>query len=390
MTSVDEQTTAAGSLLERAKSLVPLVDEYAQEADETGKLADAVVDAFQRAGLVGMWVPKSLGGAELDPISSLEVVEQISYGDPSAGWVLMAEGLETGTAGAYLGEEAIAQMFSGDRMPVIAGQGTRPGLAVPHDGGYLLTGSWSFASGVKHASYTHSLAIVEGTGEPRIFVVPVEQANLIDNWDVLGLRGTGSIDYTMDSVFVPEAYCHPATTETPLRGGNLLKLGIIGFVNIGHTGWALGVGRRMLDELRTLVQNKAGRPGALAESDRFQEEYAQAELKFRAARALAFETWRDVTETLDRGDHLSVRQHTLIRGSLTNTTWSVQEIGTFVYIAAGTAAMRDGTLQRLFRDLHAGTQHLTSSPPVVREVGRELAGLAEGQVWQFVQLVDPA
>jgi alkylation response protein AidB-like acyl-CoA dehydrogenase len=302
----------------------------------------------------------------------------------------MAEGLETGTAGAYLGEEAIAQMFSGDRMPVIAGQGTRPGLAVPHDGGYLLTGSWSFASGVKHASYTHSLAIVEGTGEPRIFVVPVEQANLIDNWDVLGLRGTGSIDYTMDSVFVPEAYCHPATTETPLRGGNLLKLGIIGFVNIGHTGWALGVGRRMLDELRTLVQNKAGRPGALAESDRFQEEYAQAELKFRAARALAFETWRDVTETLDRGDHLSVRQHTLIRGSLTNTTWSVQEIGTFVYIAAGTAAMRDGTLQRLFRDLHAGTQHLTSSPPVVREVGRELAGLAEGQVWQFVQLVDPA
>jgi alkylation response protein AidB-like acyl-CoA dehydrogenase len=390
MTSVEERATNTSDLIERAKALVPLVDAQAAAGDENGVLSDEVIDGFHREGRVGMWVPKPLGGLELDTVTSLQVIEQISYADPSAGWVLMAEALETGTAGAYLGDEAVEQLFSGDRMPVIAGQGTRPGTAVKHDGGYLLSGSWSFASGIRHAGYTHSLAAVEGTDEVRICIVPVEQATLIDNWDVLGLRGTASIDYTMDSVFVPEAYTHLATTETPLRGGNLLSLGIIGFVNIGHSGWALGVGRRMLDELATLARGKAGRPGAQADTDSFQEEFANAELKLRAARALLVETWRDAQETLDGGDHLSVRQHTLIRGALTNATWTVQDVGMFAYLAGGTTALRDGTLQRLFRDLHAGTQHLTSSPPVVRAVGRELAGLAEGKVWQFVTLVDPA
>ena len=98
---------------------------------------------------------------------------------------------------------------------MITGQGTRPGTAVSTDGGYLLSGSWSFASGIKHSTHIHTLAIIEETGEPRIFVLPVEKATLIDNWDVLGLRATGSIDYTIDSVFIPEAYTHFATSEDP-------------------------------------------------------------------------------------------------------------------------------------------------------------------------------
>ncbi len=353
-----------------------------------GKLTDDVFDALHREGLFGMWTPRPLGGTELGPVPSLEALEHISYADPSAGWLLMAGALETGTAGAYLADEAVAEIFAGDRLPIVAGQGTRPGVAVPTDGGFSLSGAWSFASGIRQADCTHSLAAVEGTEEMRIFVVPVEKVTLIDNWDVLGLRATGSIDYTMDSVFVPEGFSHPATTETPKRGGNLFALGIIGFVSMGHTGWALGSGRRMLDELAALARNKAGRPGALAESDSFQEKFANAELKFRAARALVYETWADVQETLERGDHLSVRQHTLIRGALTNSTWSVQEIAAFVYLAAGTTALREGALQRLFRDVHAGTQHVTSSPPVIHAVGRELAGLAEGERWRFIQLVE--
>jgi alkylation response protein AidB-like acyl-CoA dehydrogenase len=389
MTSVDEQTSVGMSLPERAKALVPLVDQHGPAGDVNGVLSEEVIDAFHREGLESMWCPKELSGAELDAVSSLEVVEQISYADPSAGWVLMAHALQSATAGAYLGDDAVEQLFSGDRVPVIAGQGTRPGTLVRKDGGFLLSGSWSFASGVKHAGYTHSLAAVDGTQEMRICVVPVEKATLIDNWDVLGLRATASIDYTMDSVYVPESWTHVATQDTPLRGGGVLWLGIIGFVCIGHSGWALGVGRRLLDELRTLAQSKAGRPGAQADSDSFQQGYANAELKLRAARALLFETWADVQETIDRGDRVSVRQHTMMRGALTNATWTAQEIGTFAYLAGGTTALRDGTMQRVFRDLHAGTQHLTSSPPVIREIGRELAGLAPGKTWQFVQLVDP-
>jgi alkylation response protein AidB-like acyl-CoA dehydrogenase len=385
--TVASQDVAASDLPARAESLIPLVDEQAQAAEEKGALTDAVVEEFHRTGLISMWVPRSLGGAELDPVSSLEVIEQISYADPSAGWVLMAAALATGTGAAYLQDSAVNELYGGDRLPVIAGQGTRPGNAVPQDGGFLLSGSWSFGSGLLHSSHTHSLAIIEGTREARIFVAPVEKATFLDNWDVLGLRATGSIDYAMDNVFVPEEFTHFATSESTKRG-SVYALGIIGFAMICHSGWALGVGRRMLDELVNLVQSKAGRPGAQAERDSFQESFAKAEGAFRAARALVYETWKDVRETLDRGEPLSVRQHTLIRLALTHATWAVHDVAMFVYLTAGTTALRSGTLQRLFRDVHAGTQHVTSSPPVIQACGRELAGLADGKAWLFLELID--
>jgi alkylation response protein AidB-like acyl-CoA dehydrogenase len=299
----------------------------------------------------------------------------------------MAAALATGTGAAYLQDSAVNELYGGDRLPVIAGQGTRPGNAVPQDGGFLLSGSWSFGSGLLHSSHTHSLAIIEGTREARIFVAPVEKATFLDNWDVLGLRATGSIDYAMDNVFVPEEFTHFATSESTKRG-SVYALGIIGFAMICHSGWALGVGRRMLDELVNLVQSKAGRPGAQAERDSFQESFAKAEGAFRAARALVYETWKDVRETLDRGEPLSVRQHTLIRLALTHATWAVHDVAMFVYLTAGTTALRSGTLQRLFRDVHAGTQHVTSSPPVIQACGRELAGLADGKAWLFLELID--
>jgi alkylation response protein AidB-like acyl-CoA dehydrogenase len=381
-------TTTAPDLPQRAKLVAELADEHAEAGDQQGQLAQPVVDALHREGLFGMWVPRSIrGGAELDPVSSLEVIENLSYGDPSTGWVLMASALAIGTGAAFLDDTAVADLFGGERLPVIAGQGTRPGTAVRQDGGFLLSGSWSFASGIKHGTHIHTLGVIQETGEPRIFVLPVERATLVDNWDVLGLRGTGSIDYRIDSVFVPEGYTHFAITEAPRRGGSLYTIGVIGFAVICHSAWGCGIGRRLLDELAAAVRAKAGRAGALGASDSFQEQYAKAEATYRSARALVYESWRDVNETLDRGDRLSVRQHTLIRLAMANVTWSAHEVAMFVYKAAATTALRAGTIQRLFRDMHAGTQHVTSSPPVYQAIGRELAGMADDKRWQFLDLV---
>jgi alkylation response protein AidB-like acyl-CoA dehydrogenase len=287
-----------------------------------------------------------------------------------------------------LKDEAVKELFSGPRLPVIAGQGTRPGKAIPTKGGFKLSGSWSFASGIKHGTHIHTLGLIDGTNEARIFVLPVGKAKLIDNWDVLGLRATGSIDYTTDNVFVPEAYTHPATTEEPLRGGNLYRIGIIGFAGLCHSGWACGIGRRVLDELIQVVTEKAGRPGTLADSASFQEQLAETEAVVRSARAFVYETWNDASATLARGDKLSVRQNSLIRLALAHSTWSAHEAATFAYKAAGTQALRAGTIQHLFRDMHAGTQHITSSPPVYASIGRELGGLAKGKKWLFLNLVD--
>jgi alkylation response protein AidB-like acyl-CoA dehydrogenase len=385
------EAVSSAALPARATAVASVADAHADAADRDGRLSAPVVEALHGEGLFGMWVPRSVrGGIELDPVSSLQVIENLAYGDPSTAWVFMAAALATGTGAAYLGDAAVDELFAGDRLPVIAGQGTRPGTAVPHDGGFLLSGSWSFASGIKHASHIHTLGVIEGTGEPRIFVLPVGEATLIDNWDVLGLRGTGSIDYRIDGAVVPEAYTHFAVTDVPKRGGPLFTLGIIGFASMCHSGWACGIGRRLLDELTKKVHGGVGRTGGLANSESFLEQYAKAEATYRSARALVYETWGDITSTLDAGGRLSVRQQTLMRLAMAHVNWSSHEVAQFVYTAAGTMALRSGTIQRLFRDMHAGTQHVTCAPPVFRSTGRELAGLASGKKWLFLDLVDEA
>ncbi len=383
--------TLQADLPARASVVAPIADEHADAGDRQGQLALPVVEAMHREGLYGMWVPRTVrGGVELDPVPSLQVIENVSYGDPSAGWVLMASALAIGTGAAYLATEAVEALFGGDRLPVIAGQGTRPGTAVPADGGFVLSGSWSFASGIKHATHIHTLGIIQGTGEPRIFVLPVTQATLVDNWDVLGLRGTGSIDYTIENVFVPEAFTHFAVTESPKRGGALYTIGIIGFAAMCHSAWACGIGRRLLDELMKKVRAGVGRSGSLAESEMFHEQYAKAEATYRSARALVYDTWGDIGATLERGGTLSVRQHSLMRLAMSHVNWSCHDVAEFVYKSAGTVALRAGTIQRLFRDMHAGTQHITSAPPVIRNAGRELAGMAHGKKWLFLDLIEEA
>jgi alkylation response protein AidB-like acyl-CoA dehydrogenase len=376
-------------LAQRAKQLLPLLDRHAPHADQDGRLAPEVVGALRQDRLFLMWTPKELGGFELDPVQSLDVLAIASYGDASAGWVLMAANLAIGTAGAYLGDSAAAELFAAGAYPVIAGQGTRPGTATRVEGGFTLTGSWSFGSGLLHSTHTHSLAIIAETGEARIFVTPVEQANLkLDSWDVMGLRGTGSVDYTIEGVFVPEAYSHAAFTTEPLRGGAIFRSGIMGFAEICHSGWAVGVGRRLLDELGALIVGKAGRPGALSASDSFQEKYAKLEASYRAARALVYETWTDVTRTMTAGSPLSVRQHTMIRLALGHITHALADVASGVYLLSGTTGLRRGPIERLVRDVHAGTQHITSAPVMWQSAGRELAGLAPGKHWVLLDLVD--
>ena len=381
--------TSDTSLVESGRRLAPLIREHDTYGDTHGELAPAVINAFHEAGMFGMWVPEVLGGSELDPLSSLELVEQVSYEDPATGWVLFAASVAPGAAGVFLPDGGAQRVFGGNRLPAMAGQGTRAGTAVRVEGGHRLSGSWNFASGSRHSDFIFTLAVVEDTHEPRLFVVPVDEVTLVDgSWDVLGLRGTGSMDYEIDDVFVPEDSSYSAMLEEPVRGGPLGRLGLVQTPAIGHSAWATGIGRRLLDEFSSMVRRKAGRAGAQAESDSFQEQYANAEATLRSARALLFETWTDVWETLTRGDLLSTRQSTLIRLAHNNATWSAFRVGQFVYVAGGSDALRAGPIQRLYRDLLGGTQHISSAPPLLRACGRELAGLAEGKRWVYMDLVD--
>ncbi|MEV0623711.1 acyl-CoA dehydrogenase family protein [Nonomuraea sp. NPDC050404] len=377
---------AGTTLLDRARDLRTLIEREAGPAEAQGRLTTPVVDALHDAGLFSIWVPKPLDGAELSPRELLDLFTELSYADPSTGWVVMATTLENGTAGAYLGDEGVERLFGGARMPLIAGQGTRPGVAVREDGGFRLSGQWGFASGMLHSQFSHSAAAVEGTGEVRIFITPLDDVKMLGNWDVLGLRATGSIDYSIDGAFVPESHTHVFTQDEPLRGGAIYRLGLLDQALICHSGWALGIGRRLLDELAGHAGARAGRPGQIAGSDAFHADFARTEAKFRAAKALVHETWDDAERTLDAGGRLGVRQETLLRLALNHMTSTVAEVATFVYASGGTSALRDGLVQRLFRDVHAGTTHILSGPQALKECGRELAGLAQNQSWAVLTL----
>jgi indole-3-acetate monooxygenase len=291
--------------------------------------------------------------------------------------------------GAYVGEEAAAEIFAGDRMPLISGQGTRPGVAVPQHDGYVISGNWSFGSGMKHAAWTHSLVQVQGTDTFLIATARVQDAKLQwGSWDTLGLRATGSIDYSMDSVHVPESFTFPADAAFSSRGGPYYKLGIMGIIASGHGAWALGTVGRMLDELRSYAAARRGRAGAQADNAAFLQQLSDAEGTFRAARALLYETWNDIEETLRRGDDLSKEQETRYRLALAHTTWACMDVANWVVDAAATVAIKPSVVQRHFRDMKTGAQHMTSGPAVRQNVGRMLAGEQPRKRWVFVDLVD--
>lgn len=378
------------ALLVRIDEITPLLKSQAEENEELGRLTDPAVQALHNSGVFRLGIPRELGGYEASPRQVIEVIEKLSYADASTGWAVMALQMITGTTAAYQGKDATDELFANGGYHLMAGQGTRMGQAKTVDGGYLLTGSWSFASGLPHASHIHTAAVVLETGQPLVFTLPKEQATIVDNWDVMGLKASGSIDYSCEDLFVPESYTYDVTTKESVYGGALYRMGLANMSGINHAGWALGVGRRMLDEMKALARKKSGAPGASVDTDQFAAEYAKAEATLRSARAFVFEVWRDNEATLGNGELLSAEQETLTRLALNNATWSAHEVCMTVYKWAATAALRHGDLQRFFRDMHAGTQHMTSGPVVLQACGRMLSGLAKDAEWVFFSLAEKA
>ena len=178
-----------------------LIGDEAEQGEALGRLTDTTLAALHDAGFAGLWVPEVLGGIELWPVESLEVLEALSYADGSTGWVVMAAQTGTGTGAAYIAPSAARDLFEG-KQPLISGHGAAMGRADVEGNGFRLSGNWSYASGLLQSAYIHTGGIVFENGEPRIdpttgepefriFVVPVGEATLKGNWDVLGLRATG-------------------------------------------------------------------------------------------------------------------------------------------------------------------------------------------------------
>lgn len=377
----------------------PKLAANAQPDDELGNLSEETFELLRPLRFSHLLVSSELGGAQMCPTEVIKLVEAVSYWSGSAGWVSMVHCVIGGMSGAFLSDSAVERLFAPGTDNRFSGQGAPLGLLKKTKGGFLLNGRWMYGSGFKYATWSHSACFVDdGTGQPakdeagNLIVMcahaPIGEHTPLGNWDVLGLKASGSIDYSSQDVFIPDDLVFPILTASPQRMKELGSLGAIGLSSIGHTGWVMGVVRRMLDEIANFARSKSGRAGMLGESEKFWYDYGRAEGSYRAARAFCLETWTEIEDSFARGKPASTRQISLIHLAKDE----IHEVGVkvceFAYRASGGAGVRAGDIQRLFRDMMVAANHITASPALLSKVGREIGGGWNNRTWRFYDLIE--
>ncbi len=352
-------------LLERARELRSTIDASGAEAAAAGDTAlpQAMVDACFEAGLYATLSPRAVGGAEMPIDECLDVFAEVAYADGSAGWSLMAGATAACFFGAYCTDSFTDEMFAGGVVPVVAGQFAPNGTAVPDGDGFRLTGAYSFGSGLAHADWVGGGAFTappEGEqAEFRLMVVPRSDAEVLGNWDVLGLRATASYDYRIDA-HVPAHATFEFFSPTRHRGGPIYDLGVIILTEIGHMGWTIGVVRRAIDEAVAIARGRArmAAPSVIAEDPRFRHEFAMAVSRFEAAETWCRQAFSRAEQAAEAGSGRDPALATHVKQSATLLTQEGMALIRSLYEWCGTEALRDGPLQRCFRDIHAGSQHV--------------------------------
>ena len=341
------------------------------------------VDALRQAGLFGVMTPRELGGAELSLLDSIDVFAEVARADGSAGWCLMAGASAVAFFGSYAADDFAAKMFA-DGVPLVAGQFAPNGVGVPTQGGYRVTGSYQFGSGIHYAEWVGVGFLVnppEGSDQPARYlfgVVPKVDVDLRGNWDVLGLAATASWDYGIEDAFVPEGATFLFAAPTRQRGGPTFELGVIAQTAAGHAGFAEGVTRRALDELATIARSKV-RMGAgtfLKDDERFLHALGTLESRFHSARSWMRASFAQIEQTVVTTGRLDPILNNRVRQATVHITQEGADIVRQAYLLAGTTALRAGALQRCFRDIHAGSQHFFASPASTLDYARDLMAAA--------------
>jgi len=369
------------ALLDAVSNIRGILAADANESEALRTLPPASVQALTDSGLFALKCPRELGGAEADPVTQIEVIEAVSYIDAAAGWCLSISSGTLSVIAARLPQRGIDQLFAGGRPPRCAGA-LSPGTAVRTDGGYRVTGRWPWASGVRHAEWVLSLGIVQSAQErphPWMFVVPADQVQIHDTWNVVGLKGTGSCDFSLNDHFVPEALSFDAHEWEPLRGGALYHLGLPGLVVNELAGVALGVGRRALDEIVALAKGKRrgyGKQTLMADRGAFQRALGLSDMRLRAARAHVLDIYERAWQTVSSGGRPDAETQVEMRSAATFAMDVALEVATSAFHYGGGAAIQLGSaLQRCLRDIQAGSAHLLASDIVYELRGQCMLGM---------------
>jgi indole-3-acetate monooxygenase len=368
-------------LIERARTLAPLIAREADEIERARSLTEPVVSALIDNGLYRVLLPQSLGGAEAPPEIFMQMLEEVAKADASTAWCL-GQCSVCAMVAAYLDADAASEIFN--TPPGILAWGAIANEVQVVPGGYRANARWDFASGSRQASWLGAhVRIVEADGtarlkpsgapEVRTILFPLTSATIYDVWDVIGLNGTGTDSYSVENLFIPEKFAALRDDPTALREhGPLYKLSTNIVFGLGFAAVSLGVARASLDAAIELARGKESVGiRAMRENSAVQGQIGRTEGNLRAARAYLYatvtEVWRELTRTGDVNEDHRVALRLA-------ATWTIHQaaavVDTAYHMAGATAVFRANKFERRFRDMHAIAQQIQARDTHYEDVGK--------------------
>lgn len=379
---------------ERARGLQALLDAHGAEIDRRRELTPQIVDALVDQDMMRLLVPRGLGGQEIHLVEFCKTTEAVAWADASTAWFVNQSNVSLATSVAAMAPDVAATLCGGPRTGLAWGAKHPNSKAIRVDGGYRLTGTWSFGSGSRHTTWIGAHSNVQnpdgtphiryGRPDDRTFLFLKEKAQVTDDWQVLGLRGTGSDTYSVADLFIPDEYA-PArdAPEERRETGPLYAIMSNLLYATGFCGVALGVGRRMLETYTQLARGKQNRAAvsAMATNQAIQREIGSLEAKLSAARAFVHEAAGQVYDAAAAGN-LDVDQRLRLRLATTHAMNEAADVAVACYRGAGTTAILDSApFERRFRDAMSVSQHLQGMSAHIEMVGRHIIGCDNVVQW---------
>lgn len=377
-----------------ARGMRELVVAQAGESERLRTIAPAVVDEMWACGLMQSFNPIAAGGVEPSFTAMIETWIEMAWQDGSFGWIGIANLPSSFAAAAYLPDEGFAEVFTAnDNRVTLGGQFFPNGQGAAVEGGYRVSGSWSFGSGTGHSEYVCAGFFPMDNGEMRwasegmpemlVAVIPRAEIDFRDGWHVQGLKGTGSYDYGVDDVFVPASRTFGLFSRVPYRGSSpATRMGLMPVTAAGHASWALGIAKSMLDDVEALAATKfrMSDMASLASRPTFQKDLAHHVAAWRAARLLVLDAFGTAEAVVAGGDDLTPALRADMRVAAVYATDVSRQAAEWAHLAAGTTSIREGSrLERGFRDIYTGTQHAFISEKVAMDVAQIWLGIIEDQ-----------
>jgi alkylation response protein AidB-like acyl-CoA dehydrogenase len=387
----------AQPLVRAAAALRPMLRDLHDEIEREQRMPKALVEQLHAAGFYRMVIPRVLGGLQVDPLTFLRVVEVLAEGAGSVGWNIANNSIGQ-LVSLGLPDDGVHEIYPHGAATVIAGTAVQGGgQAVPVEGGYRVSGRWSFGSGCQESTWMLGSFQILDDGQPRrrpdggsLYwrgVFPRAEATIVGgSWDVAGLRGTGSFDWTVEDVFLPErrTVTHvgvPLDNQWERWPGLTYALPSQAWVGPHHSSVITGIARAGVDALIQLACEKTprGRTGMLRENPQVQEAVGRADAMLNAGRVYRGAMIAELWNTIAAGKETTLEQRARCRLASTYAADSARDAMDLVYRFGGsTSFKRESRLAECWRDLHVVGQTVTISPEWYPMGGRAYLGMDPG------------